>query len=185
VLTEKDGRYSLDVEPRKYLLVVNRTQPAREDFPVLTTYFPSTENAADATILNVADYAELADINIQIHRTLRPRFFEVQVLEPDGRPASGACAYLTQVNKEGIAGRHGVSHVDAEGSVRLLGFEGLDYLLLADSGSGPSEQCAPVFRLSSDGLDDKPIVVTLILAQPACSEQDDEAQSAVYVSPMR
>jgi hypothetical protein len=37
VLTEKGGRFSLDVEPGKHLLVVNRTEPAREDVPLLMT----------------------------------------------------------------------------------------------------------------------------------------------------
>ena len=179
VLTDTDGRYSLDVEPGKYLLVVNRTEPAREYVPVLTTYFPSTENAAEATILNVANYAELADIDIQIHRTLRPRFFQVQVLGPDGKPASGAYAYLTQTNQTEIAGQHGVSHVDAEGSVRLLGFEGLDYLLWADLGSWPRKQCAPVVRLGT-GSNDQPIVVKVTLGQEACSKQEDEARSAAH-----
>jgi hypothetical protein len=184
VLTENDGTYSLNVTPGKYLLVVNRTQPAREDVPVLTTYFPSTENAASATILNVADYADLADIDIQIHRTLRPRFFEVQVLGPDGKPAIGAYAYLTQTNQTEIAGQHGVSHVGADGSVRLFGFEGLDYLLWADLGSWPRKQCAPVVRLGSDS-NDHPRVVKVTLGQEACSKQEDEARSAAYAAQKR
>ena len=185
VLTKEDGSYSLDVEPGKYLVVVNRNAPAREDVPVLTTYFPSTEIEAGATPLNVLDHAELMAIDIQIHRILPTHFFEVQVLGTDGEPAKGAYVHLTQTNRTRIAGQHGVTHTNSEGRARLLAFEGLDYLLWADLGSWPSKRCAPVVELEGNHSGAGPIVVRISLSQEACSEQAREARTAAYATQVR
>lgn len=185
VRTKEDGSYSLDVEPGKYFVVVNRNDPAREDVPVLTTYFPSTETEAGATPLNVLDHAELTAIDIQIHRILPPHFFEVQVLGTDGEPARGAYVHLTQTNRAPIAGQHGVTHTNSEGRARLLAFKGLDYLLWADLGSWPSKRCAPVVKLDGNHSGAGPIVVRISLSQDACSEQEREARTAAHATQVR
>jgi hypothetical protein len=120
--------YLLNVEPGKYLVVVNRTNPATEAVPLVTTYFPSSETESGATAVDVADDVEVADIDIQIHRTLTPRYSEVKLMWANGKPASGAYAYLTQSNQAPVLG--GVTHTNAEGRARLPGFMGLDYLVL-------------------------------------------------------
>jgi hypothetical protein len=185
LLTKEDGSYSLDVEPGKYFVVVNRNHPAREDVPVLTTYFPSTEIEAEAKALNIPDHAELTAIDIRIHRILTPHFFKVQVLGTDGEPATGAYAYLTQTNRTGIVGPHGVTHTNSDGLANLLAFEGLDYFLWADLGSWPSKQCAPVANLDGSHSDAEPIVVRISLSQDACSKQEREARSAARATQNR
>jgi hypothetical protein len=184
VLTEEDGSYSLNVEPGKYFVVVNRTDPASEDVPVLTTYFPAAETEAGAKGLDIVDGAELTDIDIRIRRTLTPRYFEVQVLLSSGEMAGGSYAYLTQANQAPIVG-HGVTHTNAEGRARLTGFEGIDYLLWADLGSWPNERCAQAVHLSPDRSSESPIVMRIELAQSACSKQADEARSAAYATQKR
>lgn len=184
VLTEKDGSYSLDVEPRKYFVVVSRTEPASESVPLLTTYFPAAETEAGATTLDISDDSDLTDIDIHVRRTLTPRSFEVQVLGPNDEPAIGAYAFLTQTNQAPIVGG-GVTHANADGKVRLMGFEGLDYLLWADLGSGPSERCAQVVHLDPNQAAAVPIVIKIMLTHAACSKQADEARSAAYASQKR
>jgi len=181
MLTNEDGSYSLNVEPGKYFVVINRTNPASDKLPVLTTYFPSAETEGDATTLIVTDYAELTAVNIHIRRSLTPRFFEVQVLEPNGKPASSAYAYLTQTNQAPIVGS-GATDANAEGRVRLMGFEGLDYLLWAHLGSWPSDRCAQVLHLDPNQTATAPIVMKITLTQAGCSKQAQEARSAAYAT---
>jgi hypothetical protein len=184
MLTENDGSYMLNVEPGKYLVVVNRTNPADKDVPVLTTYYPEAETESGATTLEVADDAELTDIDIHVRRTLTPRFFEVQVLGLNGKAASGAYAYMTQTNQAPIVG-HAVTHASTEGKVRLEGFEEVDYLLWADLGSWPSERCAQVVHLGPTESVNAPIVMKIKLTQSACSKQAEEARSAAYATQKR
>jgi hypothetical protein len=179
--TKEDGSYSLDVEPGKYLVVINRDNPANAEVPVLTTYFPSAEAEAEATPLNVADSALLGGIDIQVHRVLVPHFFDVHVLLGD-KPAGGAYVYLTQTDRAPIVGPHGVTHTDSEGQARLQGFDGVDYLLWADMGSWPSKQCAPVVSLDHNHMYTDPIVVKISLTQDTCSKQEREARSAAYAT---
>jgi len=63
----------------------------------------------------LAENAPESNLWLQIHRILTPHFFDVQVLGTDGKPASGAYAYLTQTNRAGIAGQHGATHTNSEG----------------------------------------------------------------------
>jgi hypothetical protein len=184
MLTHEDGSYSLDVKPGKYFIVVNRENPANKNVPFPTTYFPSSETEAGATTLNIDDYSDLTDVNIQIHHVLTPRFFEVQVLGADGKAASGAYAYLTQMDRAPIVG-HSVTHMDSEGHARLSGFEGIDYLLWADLGSWPNKRCAPVLKLDRSRFDADPIVLRISLTQDACEKQEDEARSAAYATENR
>jgi hypothetical protein len=184
VLTEEDGSYSLDVEPGTYLIVVNRDEPANSEVPVLTTYFPDSEIEAGATPLNIVDYEIRTGIDIQIHHILKPHPFDVQVLGNDGRPAN-AYIYLTQTNRAPIVGPHGVTHTDAQGRGRLVGFEGVDYLLWAKISSWPYEQCAPVVTLDHKHSYAEIIVVKISLMQEACGKQEDEARSAAYASQPR
>jgi hypothetical protein len=181
VLTKEDGSYLLDVKPGRYFGVVNRDNPANAEVPVLTTYFPSAEDEASATLLNVADYVLLSGIDIQIHRVLVPHFLGVRVLLGE-EPANGAYVYLTQTNRAPIVGPHGVTHTDSEGQARLQGFEGLDYLLWADLGSWPNKRCAPVVALDRNHIQSDPIVVRISLTQDACSKQEREARSEAYAT---
>lgn len=183
-LTEEDGSYSLDVEPGKYFVVVNRYYPATEDVPILTTYFPSAETESGARSLRIVDHTLLTGIDIRIHRVLTPRLFDVQVLSEDGKPASEAYAYLTQTDRVPIAGSDGgvITHADSGGRARLLGFEGIDYLLWAHIGSFPSERCALVIRLDRNQVYAEPIVIRISLAEEACTTQEDEALSAAYAT---
>lgn len=184
VLTKEDGAYALDVEPGNYFVVVNRTNPATEGTPVLTTYYPPAEEESGATPLSVADFSDLIGIDIQIHRTLRPHRFEVQVLWPDGKPVKGAHVFLTQTNQAPIAAG-GISYVDADGWASLVAFEGMDYILWAQLGSWPSERCAPVVNLDRNRSDAEPIVTRITLDHEACSKQADEARSAAYTMQSR
>jgi len=184
VLTEEDGSYSLNVEPGRYFVVVNRTNPATEGVPVVTTYFPTTETEAEAKALDIADGAELTDIDLHIHRTLTPRYFEVQVLLSNGNVATGAHAYLTQMNQAPIAGR-GITHTDPAGKARLMGFEGIDYLLWGELGSWPNERCAHAVHLAPDRPSESTIVMRIELTQSGCSKQADEARSAAYAAQKR
>jgi hypothetical protein len=181
VLTEEDGSYSLNVEPGKYFVVVNRTNPASEDVPVLTTYFPAGESEAGAKVLDITDNAEVTDVDIHIGRTLIPRYFDVQAILPSGKPASGSYVYLTQTNRAPIVG-YGVTHTNPDGKARLMGFEGIEYLLWADLGSPPFERCAHAVRLAPDQSSSVPIVMKIALAQAACSKQEEEARSAAYAT---
>ena len=182
-LTEEDGSYSLEVEPGKYLVVVNRTNPATEDVPVVTTYFPSSETESGATAVNVADGVEIRNTDIQIHRTLKPRVFEIEVVWPDGKPASGAYAYLTQTNQEPMV--DSAPYTNASGRAQLRGFEGIDYLVWADLGNSPRERCARATHLDPNSTITGPIVLTLELAKGACNKQEDEARSAAYTEQER
>jgi hypothetical protein len=182
--TEEDGSYSLTVEPGKYFVVVNRTIPASEGVPVLTTYFPETESETGAKTLDIADGVELTDIDIHIRRTLTPRYFDVQVLLPSGNAASGSYTYLTQTNQAPIVG-YSVTHTSAEGKARLTGFEGVDYLLWAELGSGPNERCAKALQLATVQSSESPVVMRVELAEPACSKQEDEARSFAYATQKR
>lgn len=182
-LTEEDGSYSLNVEPGKYLIVVSRTNPATEEVPVMTTYFPSSETESGATPLVVADGVEVPNTDIQIHRILTPRYFEVEVVWPNGKPASGAYAYLTQTNQAPIV--DSAPHTNADGRARLMGFEGLDYLIWADVGNAPRESCARAVHLDPNGTITGPIVLTIELGDEACDKQEDEAASAAYATQER
>ena len=179
--TKEDGSYSLDVEPGKYFVVVNRDSPANAEVPVVTTYFPSAETEAEATPLNVADSALLGGIDIQVYRVLVPHFFDVRVLLGD-KPAGGAYVYLTQTDRAPIVGPHGVTHTYSEGQARLQGFDGVDYLLWADMGSSPRKQCASVVSLDHNHVYAGPIVVKISLTQDACSKQEREARSSAYAT---
>jgi hypothetical protein len=180
-LTEKDGTYSLDVKPGKYFIVVSYEEGATDDVPVLTTYFPSSESEAGATPINIVDYDEIHGIDIQIHRVLKPRFFDVQVLNANGKPATSAYVFLTETDREQIAGNCcGVTQVDSQGRARLLAFEGLDYLLWAKLGSFPSEQCAPVISLDRNRSNAETVVARISLAQDDCSQQEQDALYAAY-----
>ena len=171
----------MEVAPGKYFVVVNRNNPANAEVPVLTTYFPSSEDEAGATSFNVADYSLLNGIDIQVHRVLIPRVFDVKVLLGN-KPANGAYVYLTQTNRAPIVGPHGVTHTDSEGQARLQGFEGVDYLLWANIGSWPKKQCTPVVPLDSQHVQTDPIVVKISLTQDACGEQEREARSTAYAT---
>ena len=184
VLTEEDGSYSLNVEPWKYFVVVNRSNPATEGVPVLTTYFPATETEAEAKALDLADGVELTNIDIHILRTLTPRYFDVQVLLPNGKVATGAHAYLTQTNEAPMAGR-GITFTDAEGKARLMGFEGIDYLLWAELGSWPDERCAQTVHVGPEPPREAPIVMLIELTHSPCSKQEDEARSSAYAAQKR
>jgi hypothetical protein len=180
-LTEKDGTYSLYVKPGEYFIVVNYDAPATDDVPVLTTFYPSAESEAGATPITVVDYDEIRGIHIQVHRVLKPRFFNVQVLYTDGKPAVGAYVFLTQKDREDIAGKCcGVINVDSQGRAQVLAFEGLDYLLWAKFGSYPSEQCAPVISLDTSLPNTEPILTRISLAQNACMQQEQDALHAAY-----
>jgi hypothetical protein len=182
--TEADGSYSLSVEPGKYFVVVNRTIPASEGTPVLTTYFPDAESEAGAKALDIADGVELTDIDIHIRRTLIPRYFEVQVVLPSGKAARGSYTYLTQTNQAPIVG-YSVTHTSGEGKAHLTGFEGVDYWLWAELGSGPNEHCAKAAHLGPDQSSESPVVMKIELAHTACSKQADEARSAAYATQKR
>jgi hypothetical protein len=180
-LTEKDGTYSLYVKPGKYFIVASYEEGATDDVPVLTTYFPSAESEAGATPISVADYDEIKGIDIQIHRVLQTRFFNVQVLDAEGKPAIGAYVFLTQRDREDIAGECcGVINVDSQGRAQLLAFEGLDYLLWAKFDSYPSEQCAPVISLDRNHSNAETIVARISLTQNACMQQEQDALHAAY-----
>jgi hypothetical protein len=180
-LTNKDGAYSLYVKPGTYFIVVNYDEPATDDVPVLTTYFPSAESEQGATPIAVADYDEIKGIDIQIHRVLKPQFFNVQVLDAKSNPAVGAYFYPTQTDREGIAGKCcGVLNVDSQGRAQLLAFEGLDYLLWAEFDSYPREQCAPVISLDRNHSDAETIVARISLTQSACLRQEQDALHAAY-----
>jgi hypothetical protein len=180
-LTENDGTYSLYVKPGKYLIVVNYDEPATDRVPLLTTYYPSAESEGDATPITVVDYDEIKGIDIQIHRVLKPRFFDVQVLGAEGKPAVGAYVFLTQKDREDIAGNCcGVIKVDSQGRAKLLAFEELDYLLWAKLGGYPNEQCAPVIGLDSTRTNAETIVARISLPQNACMQQEQDALHAAY-----
>jgi hypothetical protein len=181
--TEADGSYSLSLEPGKYFVVVNRTIPASEGIPVLTTYFPEAESEASATTLDITDGTGLTDIDIHIRRTLIPRYFEVQVLLPNDKAAIDSYTYLTQTNQAPIVG-YSVTHT-SEGKARLTGFEGVDYLLWAELGSGPNERCAKAVHLGLDRSNESPVVMKIELAHSACSKQEDDARSAAYATQKR
>lgn len=186
-LTGKDGTYSLYVKPGKYFVAVNYDEPATDDVPVLTTYFPSTESEAGANPITVADFDEIKGIDIQIHRVLKPRFFNVQVLDPEGRPAVGAYVFLTQKDREDIAGKCcGITNVDSQGRAKLSAFEGLDYLLWAKLGDYPGEQCAPAISLDRNQSNAETIVARISLAQNACMQHEQDAlRAAYYAHPRR
>lgn len=178
-LTEKDGTYSLYVEPGKYFIVVNYDEPATGDVPVLTTYYPSGESEAGATPITVVDYDETKGIDIQVHRVLKPRFFSVQVLYADGKPAVGAYVFLTQKDREGEAGS-GLAYVDSEGRAQLPAFENPDYLLWTKFGDYPNEQCAPAISLDGTHSKAETMVVRISLTQDACLQQEQDALHAAY-----
>ncbi len=182
--TEEDGTYSLSVEPGKYFVVVNREIPASEWVPVLTTYFPDTESETAAKTLEIADGTELTDIDIHVRRTLIRRYFEVQVLLPSGKVAPDSYTYLTQTNQAPIVG-YSITHTGVEGKARLTGFEGVDYLLWAELGSGPTERCAKAVHLNPAQPSESPIVMKIELAQPACSKQAEDARSVAYATQRR
>ena len=184
-LTKDDGSYTFDLDPGIYFVVVNRISAATEDVPVLTTYFPSSEVESGATPLKIDDYTNLTGINLHINRTLTPIYINLQVFRSTGEPAAGAYAYLTQTNQAGLAGEHGVTHLDSAGRARLFGFEGVEYLVWAASGSWPSEQCAPIIRLDRSHPRTEPIVMTISMKQAACSKQEEEARAAAYATQAR
>jgi hypothetical protein len=180
-LTEKDGTYLLYVEPGTYFIVVNYEESATDEVPVLTTYFPSAESEGGATPISVADYDEIKGIDIRIHRVLKPRSFDVQVLDAEGKPAVGAYVFLTQKDRESIAGKCcGVINVDSQGRAQLLAFEDLDYLLWTKFDSYPNEQCAPLISLVANRPNAETILARISLTQDACSQQEQDALYAAY-----
>jgi hypothetical protein len=177
-LTNTEGSYSLHVEPGQYFVVVDRTEAATEEHPFMATYYPSAEDKSSAALLNIADGAKLVDINIQMSRVLTPRFIDILVVGPDDKPVGNALVRLTETGRDGIAGLKGLPRSDAGGQVRLLKFEGLDYLLWAESYDLPGAQCAPVVRLERNREITGPIHEKITLDSQTCSNQWEDAVKA-------
>ena len=180
-LTNDEGEFSLDVPPGKYFVVANYDWPATENAPVLTTYFPSSENEAGAKAVELKNNAKVKGIDIKVTRVLAPKSIDVLVTGPDGKPLPTGDAYLTQVNQAGVAGSDsGPTYADKTGHVKLLGFEGIDYLLWAENGTGKAKTCAVMIKLDKSHMPGGVVTMQVDQAQPNCSKQEDAARNAAY-----
>jgi len=185
-LTNDDGTFSIDVPPGKYFVVANYDWPATQNAPVLTTYYPGSEADSGAKVVEVKANEKVKNIDIHVTRVLVPKYFDVVVTGADGNPVKSADAYITQVNQAGIAGSDsGASYVDAKGHVKLLGFEGIDYLLWAEDGVGAKKTCAAVMKLPKDKAPGGTITMQITQAQPACKQQEEAARKAAYAMQAR
>lgn len=184
-LTDDDGTFTLQVPPGKFFIVANYDWPATENAPVLTSYYaggaPVAETEAGAKAVEVKANGTAKGIDIHVTRALTPVYIDVVVTGADGKPATSANAYLTQVNQAGVAGNDsGATYVDKNGHAKLLGFEGIDYLLWAENGVKAAKTCAAVVKLPKDNLPKQTVTLQLTLAQPLCSKQEDDARKAAY-----
>ncbi|QMV18778.1 hypothetical protein GOB94_08845 [Granulicella sp. 5B5] len=139
-LTGDDGSFTLQVPPGKYFVVANYDWPATESAPVLTSYYagagaPAAEKEDGAKAVEVKAGGTAKGIDIHVTRALVPKYFDVVVKDADGKASTTGTAFLTQVNQAGVAGNDsGATFVDKNGHAKLLGFEGVDYLLWAENG---------------------------------------------------
>lgn len=180
-LTDDDGTFTLQVPPGKFFIVANYDWPATESAPVLTTYYPSSENEAGAKAVEVKANATAKGIDIHVTRVLTPVYIDVVVTGADGQPSTTGTAFLTQVNQAGVAGSDsGATFVDKNGHAKLLGFEGIDYLLWAENGVKAAKTCAPVMKLQKDSLPKTTVTLQLTQSQPVCGKQEDDARKAAY-----
>lgn len=184
-LTGEDGTFTLQVPAGKYFIVANYDWPATESAPVLTTYYSGgpagVETEAGAKAVDVKVNGTAKGIDIHVSRVLTPVYLDVVVTGADGKPVPTATAWLTQVNQAGVAGSDsGATFVDKSGHAKLLGFEGIDYLLWAANGVKAAKTCAPVMKLQKDSMPKTTVTLQLAQAQPVCNKQEDDARKAAY-----
>jgi hypothetical protein len=184
-LTNDEGEFSLDVPPGKYFIVANYDWPATESAPVLSTYYagngPGVEGEQGAKAVEVKNNAKVKNIDIKVSRVLKPLSIEVLVTGPDGKPLPSGDAYLTQINQPGIAGSDsGATYADKTGHVKLLAFEGIDYLLWAENGVGKAKTCAVMMKLDKTHMPTGVVTMQVDQQQPTCSKQEDAARNAAY-----
>lgn len=185
-LTGDDGSFTLQVPPGKYFVVANYDWPATESAPVLTSYYagggtPAAETEAGAKGVEVKANATVRGIDIHVTKALVPKYFDVVVVDAEGKPSTTGTAFLTQVNQAGVAGNDsGATFLDKNGHAKLLGFEGVDYLLWAENGVKAAKTCAPVMKLPKDAAPKGTIKLQLTLAQPVCGKQEDDARKTAY-----
>jgi hypothetical protein len=180
-LTKEDGTYSLDVPPGRYFIVANYDWPATASAPVLSTYYPGTEDEATAKAIDVKAGSKDKNIDIKITRTLTPKYFQIQITGEDGKPLPSGDAYLTQVNQAGIAGSDsGATYASKDGRVKLTGFEGIDYIVWAENGVGAKKTCAQNITLAKGTAAPPVITLQITMAQPKCRAQEDAARKAAY-----
>jgi Carboxypeptidase regulatory-like domain len=177
--TNNDGSYSLNVQPGKYVVVANRTTAATPEAPFLATYYPSVEDRASGTPLNVAESNELTGIDIRMHSALKPFAADVQVLDIGGKPVPQVSVFLTERGRNGPVGVESSTNSDAEGHAHVTGFEDVDYVLWADSyREGSALRCAPLVHLHHGQAFPNSIVVKISLNQAQCDEQSKQALDA-------
>ncbi len=177
--TEKDGSYSLDVKPGKYLLVVNRDSPATKNVPMDTTYYPSADRREAAQIVSVADGQTVTSIDIHPLRPLTEKHLRVRVVWPNGKPVEDANVSLAETsNTYAIAGDDdgGVSHTGSDGFVTLLAFARHSYRIEADIYKKPGyvPYCEDVFLLPADFRDGLEVTMVLRRQSETCRGQWDE-----------
>jgi hypothetical protein len=180
-LTKEDGTYSLDVPPGRYFIVANYDWPATGSAPVLSTYYPGVEDEATAKAIDVKAGGKDKNIDIKVTRVLTPRYFQVQITGEDGKPLPSGDAYLTQVNQAGIAGSDsGATYANKDGRVKLMGFEGIDYIVWAENGVGAKKTCAQNVTLAKGSAAPPVITLQITMSQPKCRAQEDAARKAAY-----
>jgi hypothetical protein len=184
-LTNDDGDFSLDVPPGKYFIVANYDWPATESAPVLSTYFagnaPGSETETGAKAVEVKNNAKVKNVDIKVSRVLTPKYIDVLITGPDGKPLPTGDAYITQVNQPGIAGSDsGATYADKTGHAKLLAFEGIDYQLWAENGVGKAKTCAVMMKLDKTHMPTGAVTMQVDQQQPTCSKQEDAARNAAY-----
>jgi hypothetical protein len=180
-LTKEDGTYSLDVPPGRYFIVANYDWPATVSAPVISTYYPGVEEEASAKAIDVKAGSKDKNIDIKVTRVLTPKTFQIQITGEDGKPLPSGDAYLTQVNQAGIAGSDsGFTNANKDGRVKLMGFEGIDYIVWAENGVGAKKTCAQNITLSKAATVPPVITLQITMSQPKCRAQEDAARKAAY-----
>ncbi|HZG52627.1 MAG TPA: carboxypeptidase-like regulatory domain-containing protein [Pyrinomonadaceae bacterium] len=127
--TNQEGLYELKAIPAgRFLLGLNLSSAPNARAPYPRTYYPGVGSAARATVIAVAEGAQLPSYDLQLPPPLVERVVEVVVTWPDGRPVSDALPRLEDPAYPWGSGAMSVKKVEGqEGRYQLTGFDGITY----------------------------------------------------------
>jgi len=176
--TDEKGRFKLEVPPGTCVIGVNLETPPSPSVPFAPTYFPNTEDPRSASVFRVADKEHRSDLDIRLERRLTDKIIAVKVTWPQGKPVNDANVCLKEVEAPTAVVGGSVSHTKEDGTVELVGFEGIDYVVHADIYIKPSYKphCAGnVIVRAKDRVDGR-ISLTLTKTGEICKDLDYTAE---------
>jgi hypothetical protein len=166
---DNSGKFRIEVAPGEYRVGANLTFPPSPEFPFPRTYSPSVTDQASAARFKVRDRQTIT-VTLRLPTRMLERRFPVRVLWPDGTAVSQANVWLAEQEQAYSVVGNSVSHTRPDGTLELVGLEGVAYLVKASIYVTPAytPYCAEPVALSPDRPVKEEIVMRLTKTGEVC-----------------